>query len=119
MKKQVIDQVLNLNSMQEKLTNEIDKFVKVYIISIIEEIIDNGGGNVEFDDEDDNVFYISIPHTACILAGEAISVYELKYNIYSKEVFVIATETETQFTNISSISQLEIINTIMCGNSMF
>ena len=37
MKKQIIDQVLNLNSMQEKLTNEIDKFVKVYIISIIEE----------------------------------------------------------------------------------
>lgn len=119
MDKQVIDKVLNLNSIQEELNNRINTFVMSNINRIIGEILNNGGSNVECDDEEDYIFYISIPHTTCILNGGAISVYELKFNYITKELFVIATEIETEFTNISSISQLEIINTIMCENSMF
>lgn len=117
MDKKVIEQVLNLNSIQEELNNRIDTFVMSNINRIIGEILNNGD-NVECGDED-YIFYISIPHTTCILNGKPISVYELKFNHITKELFVISSETETEFTNISSISQLEIINTIMSQNSMF
>lgn len=119
MDKQVIDQVLNLNSIQEELNNRINTFVMSNINKIIGEILNNGGSNVECDDEKEYIFHISIPHTTCILNGEAISVYELKFNFITLELFVISSETETEFINISSISQLEIINAIMCENSMF
>jgi len=121
MKKSIIDQVLYLNSLQENVEKSVDEFVSNNITEIVSEIIDNGGGDYD-DSGEEEIYCINLSSNVnCKLNGESISISEVLYDEDESEVYVTCLENSDRipFTDISSESQLDLINYLISEQGLW